>query len=56
VTFDDPRLVANAGLVVPARLTARPGLETLINSTLRLAGRVGGSVAGPQDLDAGTVA
>ena len=44
--FDDPHLVANAGLVVPATLMSRLGLEGLINQTVRLAGRVGGSRPG----------
>jgi hypothetical protein len=44
--FDDPHLVVNAGLVVPATLMARLGLEGLINQTVRLAGRVGGSRPG----------
>jgi hypothetical protein len=38
--------VPNAGLVVPATLMARLGLEALINSTLRLVGRVGGALPG----------
>ena len=42
VTFDDPNLVANAGLLVVATLASRLGLEALINGTVRLAGRVGG--------------
>ena len=46
VTFDDPSLVANAGLMVPATLVARLGLEALINSTLRLVGRIGGALPG----------
>jgi hypothetical protein len=45
VTFDDESLVANAGLVLPATLMVRLGLEALVNATVRLAGRVGG--AGP---------
>jgi hypothetical protein len=44
--FDDPHLVANAGLVVPATLMARLGLEELVNRTVRLVGRVGGSRPG----------
>jgi Transposase DDE domain group 1 len=44
--FDDPHLVANAGLVVPATLMVRLGLEALINETVRLVGRVGGSRPG----------
>jgi Transposase DDE domain group 1 len=46
VTFDDPNLVANAGLVIVATLTTRLGLETLINRTVRLVGRVGGARPG----------
>jgi len=46
VTFDDPSLVADAGLIVPATLMVRLGLETLINQTVRLVGRVGGSRPG----------
>jgi len=42
VTFDDPNLVANAGLLLVATLTQRLGLEALVNATLRLFGRVGG--------------
>ena len=44
--FDDDTLVANAGLVLPATLMTRLGLEALINSTVRLVGRVGGSRPG----------
>jgi hypothetical protein len=44
--FDDPHLVANAGLVVPATLMVRLGLEGLINQSVRLVGRVGGSRPG----------
>ena len=46
VTFDDPNLVANAGLLVVATLASRLGLEVLINRTVRLAGRVGGARPG----------
>jgi len=45
-TFDDESLVANAGLVVPATLMVRLGLESLVNATVRLGGRVGGSRPG----------
>jgi hypothetical protein len=44
--FDDETLVADAGLIVPATLMVRLGLETLVNQTLRLAGRVGGARPG----------
>jgi len=46
VTFDDETLVANAGLIVPATLMVRLGLEALVNATVRLTGRVGGSRPG----------
>ncbi len=46
VTFDDPNLVANAGLLLMATLVGRLGLEKLINSTVRMAGRIGGARPG----------
>ena len=46
VTFDEPTLVADAGLIVPATLMMRLGLETLVNQLVRLNGRVGGSRPG----------
>jgi hypothetical protein len=46
VTFDEPTLVADAGLIVPATLMARLGLEALVNELVRLGGRVGGSRPG----------
>lgn len=46
VTFDDPSLVADAGLIVPATLMVRLGLEALVNSKVRLVDRVGGSRPG----------
>jgi hypothetical protein len=46
VTFDDSSLVANAGLIVPAALMLRLGLEALVNSTVHLVGRVGGARPG----------
>jgi Transposase DDE domain group 1 len=45
-TFDDPNLVANAGLLLFATTTKRLGLEALIDATVRLVGRVGGSRPG----------
>jgi hypothetical protein len=44
--FDDPNLVANAGLIVPATLMVRLGLEGLVDATVRLVGRVGGASPG----------
>lgn len=46
VTFDDDTLVADAGLLVPGTLMMRLGLEALIDSTVRLVGRVGGAHPG----------
>jgi hypothetical protein len=46
VTFDEPSLVADAGLIVPATLMVRLGLESLVNQVVRLHGRVGGSHPG----------
>ena len=46
VTFDDPTLVADAGLIVPATLMVRLGLEALVNQLVRLGGRVGGARPG----------
>ena len=46
VTFDDETLVADAGLIVPATLMLRLGLEQLVNDMVRLVGRVGGSRPG----------
>jgi len=42
VTFDEPNLVANAGLLLVATVAARLGLERLANATIDLSGRVGG--------------
>src|SRR5439155_16327951 len=46
VSFDDESLVANAGLVLPATLMVRLGLEALVDATVRLSGRVGGARPG----------
>jgi hypothetical protein len=46
VTFDDPNLVANAGLLLVATLVVRLGLERLINELVDLSGRVGGALPG----------
>jgi len=45
-TFDDPNLVANAGLLLVATMSQRLGLEDLIDSTVRLDGRIGGARPG----------
>ena len=46
VTFDDPNLVANAGLLLVATLVVRLRLEALINDVVNLTGRVGGALPG----------
>lgn len=46
VTFDEPTLVATSGLLVPATLMVRLGLEALVNQIVRLGGRVGGALPG----------
>ena len=46
VTFDDPSLVADAGLIVPVTLMVRLGLEALVNRIVGLSGRVGGACPG----------
>ena len=42
VTFDDPNLVANAGLLLIATVVNKLGLEALCNATIRLGTRTGG--------------
>ena len=46
VSFDDPNLVANAGLLLTATLADRLDLEAMIDSTVRLGGRTGGARPG----------
>ena len=46
VTFDEPNLVANAGLLLVATLVVRLGLERLINATVHFSGRIGGAMPG----------
>ena len=46
VTFDEPTLVADAGLIVPVTLMVRLGLEALVNRMVQLSGRVGGARPG----------
>lgn len=45
-TFDDETLVADAGLILPATLMVRLGLEALVNDMVRLVGRAGGAAPG----------
>jgi hypothetical protein len=46
VSFNDPNLVANAGLLLVGTLVAKLGLERLVNATVRLGGREGGALPG----------
>ena len=46
VSFDDPNLVANAGLLLTATLADRLELESMIDAAVKLAGRVGGARPG----------
>jgi len=46
VSFDDPNLVANAGLLLVGTLVVKLGLERLVNARVRLGGRVGGALPG----------
>jgi hypothetical protein len=46
VSFDDPNLVPNAGLLLVGTLVSRLGLEALIDTTVRLGRRVGGARPG----------
>jgi hypothetical protein len=46
VSFDDPNLVANAGLLLVGTLVVRLELERIVNATVRLPGRVGGARPG----------
>jgi len=46
VTFDDPNLVANAGLILIGTLIRKLGLEALINDRVRLGDRTGAALPG----------
>jgi hypothetical protein len=46
VVFDDERVVANAGVVLPPVLAGRLGLEALIDQCVDLGGRPGGRTRG----------
>ena len=46
VVFDDEGLVADAGLLAAGTLMSRLGLEDLVDSVVRLEGRVGGANPG----------
>ena len=45
-TFDEPGLVANAGLLLVSTLVVRLRLEALINVMVNLRGRIGGARPG----------
>ena len=46
VAFDDERVVANAGVMLPALLAGRLGLQTLVDQTVDLGDRPGAANAG----------
>jgi DDE family transposase len=46
VQFDDERAVANAGLLLPATLAGRLGIERLVDEAVELSGRPGGARPG----------
>ena len=48
VSFDDPNLVANAGLLLVGTVAVRLQLERLVNARVQLTGR-GGRCAGRVD-------
>ena len=55
ITFDDRRLVANAGLLLPATLMRHLGLPELVRQRLDLGDAPGRANTGRQDDDAGGV-
>ena len=50
VSFDDPNLVANAGLLLTGTLSSQLDLEAMIDATVKLTGRVGGARPGSKVL------
>src|SRR5918996_2760972 len=46
VTFDDPNLVANAGLLLPGTLAQKLGVSDIIDERVDLSGRIGGANCG----------
>jgi Transposase DDE domain group 1 len=46
VSFGDERLVSDAGLMLPASLAGRLGVEALVNEMVDLSGRTGGALPG----------
>ena len=55
IAFDDHRLVANAGLLLPATLAQRLGLGELVDNHVDLGDCAGAGEHGRQDDDAGCV-
>ena len=53
IVFDDHRLVANAGLLLPATLARHLGLRELVDHHLDLGGAPGRANTGDKDADAG---
>ena len=53
VAFDDERAVANAGVMLPALLARRLGIEALVDERVDLGDRPGAANAGPQGDDDG---
>ena len=41
VAFDDPHAIANAGLLLPATLAERLGIEAVVDALVDLGGRPG---------------
>lgn len=48
VAFDDERLVSDVGLMLPASLAGRLGVEAMVNEMVDLSGRTGGVSPGPK--------
>ena len=46
IAFDDPRLVANAGLILPVTLAGRLGLSQLVDNHVDLGDAPGGPTPG----------
>ena len=46
VTFDDPNLVANAGLLLVSSVVKKLGLEALINEKVKIPSKLGGFAPG----------
>jgi len=46
VTFDDPNLIANAGLLLPGTVAGHLGVQQVIHARVDLSGRVGGANTG----------